>query len=120
MHELQLTPPEEILLYERQKQLSQYLASEEPALLAKALEIFLEQHTQLHSPNGLAYSAVAGLSDEQWRLKPGQGINSVVWLLLHMARIEDVTFNLLVMGRIQVFAEWFEPLASTVAMLGRG
>jgi hypothetical protein len=106
----QLTHPEEIQWYERQKQLSQYLDSEEPAKLAMALQLFLDQHAQLHSTNGLAQSALAGLSDEQWRLKPGQGTNSVAWLLLHMARIEDVTFNLLVKEKAQVFDEWFEQL----------
>jgi uncharacterized damage-inducible protein DinB len=103
MDEQQLTHLEEIHWYERQKQLSHSLASEEPAQLATALELFLEQPAQLHSTNGLVQSALTGLSDEQWRLKPGQGTNSVAWLVLHMARIEDVTFNLLVMERAQVF-----------------
>jgi len=40
MNEQQLTLPEEFHWYERQQQLSHYLASEEPALLATALEIF--------------------------------------------------------------------------------
>ncbi len=120
MDEQQLTHPEEIQWYERQKQLSHYLTSEEPAQLATALELFLDQHAQLHSTNGLAQSTLAGLSDEQWRLKPGQGTNSVAWLLLHMARIEDVTFNLLVMERAQVFDEWFEQLGFDRRDVGTG
>jgi len=120
MDEQQLTHPEEIQWYERQKQLSHYLASEEPEQWAMALELFLEQHAQLHSPTGLAQSALAGLSDEQWRLKLGQGTNSVAWLLLHMARIEDVTFNLLVMERVQVFDAWFEQLGFSRRDVGTG
>jgi hypothetical protein len=120
MDEQQLTHPDEIQWYERQNQLARYLASEEPAQLATALELFLDQHAHLHSPNGLAQSALAGLSDEQWRLKPGQGTNSVAWLLLHMARIEDVTFNLLVMERAQVFDEWFEQLGFDRRDVGTG
>jgi DinB family protein len=120
MDEQQLTLPEEIQWYERQQQLSHCLASEEPAQLATALELFLEQHAQLHSSNGLAHSALAGLSDEQWRLKPGPGTNSVAWLALHMARIEDVTFNLLVMERAQVFDSWFEHLGFDRRDVGTG
>src|SRR5215472_4667642 len=120
MDEQQLTLPEEIQWYERQQQLSHCLASEEPAQLARALELFLEQHAQLHSPNGLAHSALAGISDEQWRLKPGSGTNSVAWLVLHMARIEDVTFNLLVMERAQVFDERFEYLGLDRRDVGTG
>ena len=120
MDEQQLTHPEEIQWYERQKQLSHYLASEEPEQLAAALKLFLDQHAQLHAPNGLVQSALASLSDEQWRLKPGQGANSVAWLLLHMARIEDVTFNLLVMERPQVFDAWFERLGFDRREVGTG
>lgn len=120
MDEQQLTHPREIQWYERQKLLARYLTSEKPAQLATALECFLDQHAQLHSPNGLVQSALAGLSDEQWRLKPRQGSNSVAWLLLHMARIEDVTFNLLVMERAQVFDEWFEQLGFDRRDVGTG
>jgi len=120
MDEHQLTHPEEIQWYERQKRLSQYLDSEELASLTTALQLFLDQHAQLHSTGGLAQTALAGLSDKQWRLKPGKGTNSLAWLVLHMARIEDVTFNLLVMERSQVFDEWFEQLGFARRDVGTG
>lgn len=50
MGEQQLSHPEAIQSYERQKQLSHYLDSEEPAQLAMGLQLFLEQHAQLYSP----------------------------------------------------------------------
>ena len=46
---------------------------------------------------------LGGLSDDQMRLRPGAGVNSIVWLLWHMARTEDVAVNLVVAGRAQVF-----------------
>ncbi len=120
MNEQYLTRSEEIQWYERQEQLAHYVASEEPEQLAAALKLFLNQHAQLHASNGLVRNALVGLSDEQWRLKPGQGTNSVAWLLLHMARIEDVTFNLLVMEKAQVFEGWFEQLGFDRRDVGTG
>lgn len=43
------------------------------------------------------------------RVRPGPGLNSLVWLAWHMARTEDVAVNLVVAGRPQVFdARWAE------------
>ncbi len=46
---------------------------------------------------------LGGLSDDQLRLRPAAGVNSLAWLLWHMARTEDVAVNLVVAGRAQVF-----------------
>ena len=46
---------------------------------------------------------LGGLSDDEFRLRPAAGVNSLVWLLWHMARTEDVAVNLVVAGRAQVF-----------------
>jgi hypothetical protein len=46
---------------------------------------------------------LGGLSDDQMRLRPGEDVNSIVWLLWHMARTEDVAVNLVVAARAQVF-----------------
>ncbi len=46
-----------------------------------------------------------GLSEAQMRVRPGPGLNSLVWLLWHMARTEDVAVNLVVAARPQVFDE---------------
>ena len=46
-------------------------------------------------------------TDAQMRLRPGKGLNSLVWLLWHMARTEDAAVNLIVARRDQVFdSEW--------------
>src|SRR5262245_6688376 len=46
---------------------------------------------------------LAGLSDDQMRVRPARGMNSLVWLLWHMARTEDVAVNFVVAARPQVF-----------------
>ena len=60
-----------------------------------AREILLMQHARLHSapvgrpPDGsLADRFLSGLADEQMRMRPGPHMNSVVWLVWHMARAE--------------------------------
>ena len=45
---------------------------------------------------------LGGLSDDQMRVRPARGMNSIVWLLWHMARTEDVAVNLVVAARPQV------------------
>jgi DinB superfamily len=69
---------------------------------------FLGLHAATHAPemSGAAAGAerwLAGLSDDQLRLRPAGALNSLVWLLWHMARTEDVAVNLIVAGRDQVF-----------------
>ena len=75
---------------------------------------FLELHAATHAGDvsGLLRPEhwLSGLSDEQMRRRPGEGVNSIVWLLWHMARTEDVAVNLVVAARTQVFddtwAQW--------------
>ncbi len=60
-------------------------------------------HAATHSP--AADRWLGGLSAEQMRIRPAPGMNSIVWLLWHMARTEDVAVNLVVAARPQVFDE---------------
>ena len=82
----------------------------------KGIELFLVQHSRLHtaemSGSGLwSYSdeILDGLPDSLLRQVPPGFEHSIAWLIWHMARIEDVTMNLLVAGRPQLFyeQEWF-------------
>ena len=71
------------------------------------VSFFLVQHGQLHAAEGGAgasYSdrVFAGLTDEQMRARPGEGVNSLVWLLWHMARVEDVSVNLVISDGRQI------------------
>jgi len=68
---------------------------------------FLGLHAATHAGDVSGSPAVSerwlgGLSDDQLRLRPGDGVNSIVWLLWHMARTEDVAVNLVVAARAQV------------------
>jgi DinB superfamily len=74
-----------------------------------ALEFFLTQHTRLHSAKvaeveggSFADRVFGGLTDEQMRLRPARGVNSLAWLLWHLARAEDAVVNAVVGAREQV------------------
>jgi hypothetical protein len=71
------------------------------------LRVFAAQHAATHAADvydGLTAGAdrwPGDLSDAQLRVIPGPGLNSIVWLLWHMARTEDAAVNLVVAGRPQ-------------------
>ena len=74
--------------------------------------LFLHQHAIVHAAEvggaggwSMSDSVLKGLTEEQMRASPGEGMNSIVWLFWHMARTEDVAVNLLVAGRPQVISE---------------
>jgi DinB superfamily len=76
-----------------------------------ALEFFLSQHTRLHSAKvgqveggSFADRVFGGLTDEQMRLRPARGVNSLAWLLWHLARAEDAVVNVVVGAREQVLS----------------
>ncbi|MGH2496018.1 MAG: DinB family protein [Ktedonobacteraceae bacterium] len=83
------------------------------------IRLFLGQHAMLHSAE-MSHSGAwsfedevcEGLSDAQLRSRPAGATNSIAWLIWHIARIEDVTMNLLVATRPQVLDEddWVQRL----------
>lgn len=87
---------------------------------------FLEQHARLHAADvadgtSFADRILGGLTDEQMRLRPAKGTNSLAWLLWHMARTEDVTVNRVVTNGRQVFDEgWAGRLGVSRADIGTG
>jgi hypothetical protein len=90
------------------------------------LAFFLSQHAAVHASevSGRAFPAQSvfdGLSDDQMRLRPGEGLNSLVWLLWHMARTEDVAINVVVAGSDQVLdAEWARRMNLPWRIIGTG
>src|SRR5262245_61183664 len=71
---------------------------------------FCLQHGRVHSSKvssvlSIADQIFSGLTDQQMRARPAKGLNSLVWLLWHMARVEDVGVNLIVMAGQQVLDE---------------
>lgn len=92
-----------------------------------AMQMFLEQHAALHSakvaqPEGgsLADLILDDLSKEQFRTIPPKEEHSIVWCIWHIARIEDMTMNILVAGGEQVFnqEDWSERLNAPIIHSG--
>jgi hypothetical protein len=71
------------------------------------LTFFLLQHARFHcadvaDKDSLAERILNKVTDDQMRFRPAKGLNSVAWLLWHMARTEDVAVNLVVTDGRQV------------------
>ena len=82
-----------------------------------ARDLLLDEHGRMHSAavtgdkTTLAERTFAGLSDEQMRVRPREDLNSLAWLMWHIARAEDILANLVVNGRDQVFDDgWLSRL----------
>src|SRR5262245_37514593 len=93
----------------------------------EAHDLFLEQHATMHSAavGGNKMSAAertfAGLTDEQMRVRPREDLNSLAWLLWHIARGEDIFLNLVLTGRPQVLDDgWRKRLGVHRPDLGTG
>jgi hypothetical protein len=77
-----------------------------------SLEMFLLDHARVHAASltdnagglSVAELAVRNLTDEQWRLRP-HGLNSLAWIIWHIARFEDAAVNIMVAGQAQVYHE---------------
>ena len=91
-----------------------------------AVSFFLVQHASVHSSDvGGAPSyfdrVLGGLSESDVRVRPAHGLNSIIWLLWHMARTEDAAVNLVVAHRQQVLDdEWGHRLGVSWHHIGTG
>ena len=90
-------------------------------------DLFLQQHGAVHSAavGGNKMSAaertLGGLSDEQMRVRPREDLNSLAWILFHIARAEDIFLNPVLGGRPQVFDDaWAKKLNVTRRDFGIG
>ena len=90
------------------------------------LSFFVRQHAAVHAHDvsGHVFPAqriFGELSDDQMRRRPGKGLNSLVWLLWHMARTEDAAVNPVVAGRDQVLdEEWMRRMNVPWRIIGTG
>ena len=91
-----------------------------------AIRFFLDQHARLHAAEVAAGASfadriLAGLTDDQMRLRAAKGMNSLAWLLWHMARTEDVSVNRVITDGRQVFDEsWASRLGVSRSDIGTG
>lgn len=90
---------------------------------------FLLLHAILHSKRVVASSQwsyedllLDNLDEESFRRIPEGQEHSVVWIVWHLSRIEDVTMNLLIAGRDQVFerGDWWKKTRSPIKHTGNG
>lgn len=89
----------------------------------KAIEQFLIQHAMVHSRKTIRTDVWSfedelwqGLTESDFRAIPPKGEHSIAWTLFHIARIEDITMNMLVAGTSQLYTKdhWAKRLNSTV------
>lgn len=85
----------------------------------QSITLYLPHHAVLHS---VAVTETAtwsyfddllqDLTGEQMRLVPENEDHSIAWMIWHMARIEDVAMNMLVMGTPQILHQgsWLEQM----------
>jgi hypothetical protein len=115
------------LWLELQQKLVDSLA--DPERGTEALALALRQHAQVHAVAvaetgvfSFEDAVLSGLSDEEIRVRPAGESNSIAWLLWHCARIEDVTTNLLIGGRPQVWERenWRDQLKIEAQDVGTG
>jgi uncharacterized damage-inducible protein DinB len=92
-----------------------------------ARDMFLQQHSVVHTAavGGNKVSAaertLANLSDEQMRVRPREDLNSIAWLVWHIARAEDIIVGRVLAGRPQVFDDaWMKRLGITRRDFGIG
>lgn len=76
----------------------------------RAVELFLDQHAMVHSAKvstnklwSFEDEVLDDMAIEEIRQIPPGGEHSIAWILFHLARIEDITMNLLVAGTPQLF-----------------
>jgi hypothetical protein len=92
-----------------------------------ARDLFLSQHAMVHSAavGGNKMSAAertfTGLTDEQMRVRPREDLNSLAWLLWHIARAEDIIVNMALAGQSQILdAAWLKRLGTSRRDIGTG
>jgi hypothetical protein len=108
-----------------QKKLRGMLTSGDQADESK--ELFYSQHGVLHSKAvsesdswSYADQVFLGISQDQLRVIPENQQHSLIWILWHISRIEDVTMNILVADEIQVYLQdgWSHELNSPIHHTG--
>lgn len=92
-----------------------------------AIDLFLSQHAMLHT-SGVSNSGLPSFEDEVFadiepeliRRIPKNAEHSIAWCIWHIARIEDVTMNLLAAGSPQLFNRggWRELMGIEIAHTG--
>jgi len=91
------------------------------------ISLFLSQHAQVHASR-MSHTAKWSFEDEvlnemddpSLRRIPPKGEHSIAWIVWHLARIEDVTMNILVAGNEQLLERegWLDKLGTNMKDTG--
>lgn len=110
-------------LSEKHKELNRIIRKPDHVEEAKAL--FLEIHAGLHlsEVSGTGHNEVDALlkdlTPEEFAIMPTAKDETIAWALWHIARIEDLTMNMLVARRAQIFdVKWGEKLRVSITDTG--
>ncbi len=80
-----------------------------------ALDVFLRDHASVHLRGAVHAERnidwlIDGLTEGQMRARPS-GVNSLVWILWHLSRVEDLCISTVLGGRMQLMDdEWVRRL----------
>jgi hypothetical protein len=95
----------------------------------QAIQLFLALHSHLHSrdvspntPWSYEDLLLEGLEEAEFRKIPEGQEHSLIWIVWHLSRVEDVTMNGLVAGRDQVFerGSWQAKIDSPITHTANG
>jgi len=94
-----------------------------------AIELFMALHAAVHSTrlsnqnvHSFENEILSDLSLKAWRFIPQKDNHSIAWIIWHLARVEDVTMNLLVSGSNQILhaGGWIDQLQIKDIHTGNG
>jgi hypothetical protein len=90
-------------------------------------DLFLAQHGAVHTANvggnkaSAAERVLKDLTEEHFRVRPREDLNSIAWIFWHVARAEDIMLNPVLSGRSQVFDDtWMKRMNVTRKDFGIG
>ena len=104
-------------LSEKHKELNSIIRKS--AYIDQAKELFLDLHSYLHassissSQRNEYDELLDGLKDNEYFIMPTSKDETIAWALWHIARIEDITMNILVNEKDQVFNQYWKQLMNS-------
>jgi hypothetical protein len=112
---------------DQQKQFRQALAHLDDR--KSYLMLFFSQHAMLHSSRIARVDSISfeddvwkGLSEHDIQTIPAGGEHSIAWCFWHLARIEDVSMNILIAGTDQLLdsEDWYSRMQAPFRTTGNG
>lgn len=110
-------------LSEKHKELNRIIRNLDK--IQESKKLFFEIHSELHLSevykinSNAVNELINDLSDNEYRIMPTSKDETIIWILWHIARIEDVTIGILVAEEEQVFnKEWKKNINTNITDTG--